>query len=93
MFRPVRSSMVSPVTSSRCGGGRPPAPSGQIGIMVSFWLVLHWQDRDGFLGFHSGLCKMLSATAEALGCSHSAVLLLQGNLGWRIKEEREAERE
>lgn len=80
MFLLVRSNIVSPVGSSRWGGGRPPAPSGQMGIMVSFVLVLHWQEGDGFLWFHAGLCKMLLTTGGTSGCSHSEVLLLQGNL-------------
>lgn len=86
MFLPVRSSTVSPVASTRRGGGRPPAPAGQMGIMVSFSLVLHWQDGDGFLWFHSGLCKMSSTAAVTLGRSHSDVLLLQGILGEGHKE-------
>lgn len=86
MFLSVRSSIVSPVASARWRGGKPPAPIGQMGIMVSFFLVLHWQEGEGFLWFHSGLSKMLLTTGETAGYSHSDVLLLQGILnvgGWR----------
>lgn len=79
MFLSVRSSMVSPVASTRWRGGRPPAPTGQMGIMVSFLLVLHWQEGDGFLWFHSGLCKMLLATGVS-GCCQSDAPSLQGIL-------------
>lgn len=81
MFLPVRFSIVSPDVSTRWYGGVPPAPAGQMGIMVSFLLVLHWQDGDGFLAVHSGLCRMLSTTAETSGRSHSEVPLPQGILG------------
>lgn len=80
MFLFVKSSIVSPVASIRWRGGGPPAPMGQMGIMVSFLLVLHWQEGDGFLWFHSGLCKMLLTTGDMSGFSHSDVLLLQGIL-------------
>lgn len=89
MFLSVRSSIVSPEVSIRWRGGRPPAPAGQMGIMVSLLLVLHWQEGDGFLRFHSGLCRMLLTTGETSGCSHSDVLLLQGILG---EEKQKAER-
>ena len=77
MFLSVMSSMVSPVTSRRCRGGRPPAPGGQMGIMVSFLLELHSQDGDGSLWFHSGLFKMLLTAGEASGYSHSDVLFIE----------------
>lgn len=80
MFLPVKFSNVSPVASIRWLGGMPPAPGGQMGIMVSFLLVLHWQEGDGLLGVHSGLCRMLLTTADTSGCFHSDVQLLQGIL-------------
>jgi len=82
MFLSVRSSIVSPVASIRWRGGGPPAPMGQMGIMVSFLLVLHRQEGDGFIWLHSGLSKMLLTTGETSGFFHSDVLLLQGIL-WR----------
>lgn len=85
MFLPVRFSMVSPVASSRWSGGMPPAPAGQMGIMVSFLLVLHWQGGDGLVAVHSELWKMFSTTAETSGRCHSDVLLpqviLEGKVG------------
>lgn len=90
MFLSVRSSSVSPVASIRWRGGRPPAPAGQMGIMVSFLLVLHWQEGEGFLWVQAGLSKMLLTTGETSGYSHSDVLLLQdileGEAKWISKE-------
>lgn len=76
--------MVSPVASTRWYGGMPPAPAGQMGIMVSFLLVLHWQDGDGLVVVHSGLWRMFSTTAETSGRCQSEVLLLQGILGGKV---------
>lgn len=80
MFLSVRSSIVSPVASIRWRGGRPPAPAGQMGIMVDFSLVLHWQEGDGFCWFHSGLSKMLLTAGEMSGLCHTDEKLLHGIL-------------
>lgn len=77
MFRSVRSRRVSPVASSRWRGGGPPAPAGQMGIMVSFLLELHWQEGEGFLGDHSRLWKVFMTSGGTIGSSHSDMLLLQ----------------
>lgn len=72
--------MVSPVVSTRWYGGMPPAPAGQMGIMVSFLPVLHWQGGDGLVAVHSGLWRMFSTTAETSGRCQADALLLQGIL-------------
>lgn len=61
-----------------CGGGRPPAPSGHTGSMVSFFGVLHWQSGDGLMEFHSGLASLSIRTGLTRGISHSVVMLLHG---------------
>lgn len=61
-----------------CGGGRPPAPSGHTGSMVSFLGVLHWQSGDGLMEFHSGLASLSIRTGLTRGISHSVVMLLHG---------------
>lgn len=61
-----------------CGGGRPPAPSGHTGSMVSFLGVLHWQSGDGWRGCHSELASLSINTGLTRGISHSVVMLLQG---------------
>lgn len=61
-----------------CGGGRPPAPSGHTGSMVSFLGVLHWQSGDGLREFHSGPASLSIRTGLTRGISHSVVMLLHG---------------
>lgn len=66
------------ITLPTCGGGRPPAPSGHTGSMVSFLGVLHWQSGDGLTEFHSGLASLSIRTGLTRGISHSVVMLLHG---------------
>lgn len=63
-----------------CGGGRPPAPGGQTGSMVSFVLVLHWQLGEGLSMVQSGLCRMFKAMGDSSGTSQSVVMLAQGGI-------------
>lgn len=44
--------LVAPGGGGTCGGGRPPAPSGHSGSMVSFSLVLHLQEGEGWSAVH-----------------------------------------
>lgn len=48
-----------------------------MGSMVSFVLVLHSQEGEGFLIFHSGLDKMFLISGETGGTSQSEVVFRQ----------------
>lgn len=61
-----------------CGGGRPPAPSGHTGSMVSFLGVLHWQAGDGLRKVHFMPASISIKAGLTKGISHSVVMLLQG---------------
>lgn len=66
-----------------CGGGRPPAPSGHTGSMVSFLDVLHWHSGEGLRGLHFGLSSISIKEGLTIGISHSVVMLLHGkSLRW-----------
>lgn len=61
-----------------CGGGKPPAPSGHTGSMVSFLGVLQRQSGDGLRGLHSGPASFSMRAGLTRGISHSVVMLLHG---------------
>lgn len=61
-----------------CGGGRPPAPAGHTGSMVSLLGVLHWQSGDGLREVHSGPASISIRTGLIRGISHSVVMLWHG---------------
>lgn len=61
-----------------CGGGRPPAPSGHTGSMVSFLGVLHRQGGDGVRELHPGPASVSIRAGLTSGISHSVVMLLHG---------------
>lgn len=61
-----------------CGGGKPPAPAGHTGSMVSFLGVLHWQSGEGWRRFHFGPASISIRAGFTRGISHSVVMLLHG---------------
>jgi len=62
-----------------CGGGRPPAPSGQSGNMIVRFGVLHWQEGEGLDMLQLPLRKMSVTDWSTGGVNQSEPLEEHGN--------------
>lgn len=84
---------TSPKPAMACGGGGPPAPTGQSGSRRRTPGWLHWQAGDGDSGVQLPLARMLATSAGTSGtekwqakeCVHSNPLWSQEGL-WVLGE-------